>query len=144
VPESEVGVKLATESDRSRYIAFLQAQALPLDVSCGPWKSTRSNEQNNLLFGVIYPPIAEAMGYEVDGDNGIHAFMCGTFFGWVDKPVPKSPRNPEGVASFPRRTTTRDENGKRDVIDKATFTKFVDMVDRIAAKAGVFVPRAAA
>lgn len=135
-------MKIATETERSRLHAFLDAQALPLDVECKPWKPTRSNEQNNLLFGVIYPPIAEAMGYEVDGDNGIHAFMCGTFFGWVDVSVPKTPRNPEGIASEPRRSTTREgwEKGKRNVIDKATFTKFVDMVDRIAAKAGVFIP----
>lgn len=112
-----------------------------ITVTCSPWKPTRSNEQNALLFGVAYPPIAEAMGYPVDGDNGIHAFMCGTFFGWVDKPVPKTPRNPEGVASFPRRTTTRDENGKRNVISKQEFSRFLDTVDRIAAQAGVFVPR---
>lgn len=133
-------MKLGNETERDRYLAFLVAQPLPLEVSCSPWKKTRSNEQNSLLFGVVYPPIAEAMGYEVDGDNGIHAFMCGTFFGWVDKPVPKTPRNPEGVASFPRRTTTRDENGKRNVIKADEFSKFLAMVERIAASAGVFVP----
>jgi len=135
-------MKIATETERARLHAFIDAQSLPLDVECKPWKPTRSNEQNNLLFGIIYPPIAEAMGYEVDGDNGIHAFMCGTFFGWVDVSVPKTPRNPEGIASEPRLSTTREgwDKGKRNVIDKATFTKFVDMVDRIAAKAGVFIP----
>lgn len=135
-------MKISTETERTRLHTFIDAQPLPLDVECKPWKATRSNEQNNLLFGVIYPPIAEAMGYEVDGDNGIHAFMCGTFFGWVDVSVPKTPRNPEGIASEPRRSTTREgwDKGKRNVIDKATFTKFVDMVDRIAAKAGVFIP----
>jgi hypothetical protein len=133
-------MKIGNESDRTRWLAFVQAQALPLDVSCAPWKASRSNEQNALLFGVLYPPIADAMGYEVDGDNGIHAFMCGTHFGWIDRPVPKTPRNPEGVASFPRRTTTRDENGKRNVIKKDEFAKFLAMVERIAAKAGVFVP----
>jgi len=130
-------VKLATESDRARYIAFLQAQALPLDVSCGPWKPTRSNEQNALLFGVVYPPIAEAMGYDV---ADIHEFMCGTHFGWVDVKVPKTPRNPEGVESRPFRTTTRDEHGKRNVLKKDQFSKFIDTVERVAAKAGVFVP----
>lgn len=136
--------KLATKTELERAIAFMQAQALPIDWSCAPWKATRSNEQNALLFGVLYPPIAEAMGYPVDGDNGIHAFMCGTFFGWVDRTVPKTPRNPEGVASFPRRTTTRDENGKRNVLKKDEFAKFLATVERIAAQAGVFIPMEAA
>ena len=130
-------MKLSNETDRARYIAFLQAQSLPLDVSCSPWKDTRSNEQNALLFGVVYPPIAEAMGYEVDA---IHEFMLGTHFGWVDVKVPKTPRNPEGIESRPFRTTTRDQNGKRSVLKKDEFTKFIETVERIAAKAGVFIP----
>lgn len=133
-------MKLSTEAERTRWIAFVAAQPLPLEVDCKAWKESRSNEQNSLLFGVVYPPIAEAMGYEVDGDNGIHAFMCGTHFGWVDRKVPKTPNNPQGVASFPRRTTTRNEEGKRDVLKVAEFTKFLETVDRIAAKAGIFVP----
>lgn len=131
---------LRTETDRVRWIAFVQAQQLPLDVDCKAWKKSRSNEQNSLLFGVMYPPIAEAMGYEVDGDNGIHAFMCGSFFGWVDRKVPKTPSNPEGVASFPRRSTTRNEDGKLEILSPEEFSKFIAMVDRIAAKAGVFLP----
>lgn len=130
-------MKIATEIDRSRFVAFVQAQQLPLDVSCGPWKPTRSNEQNALLFGVVYPPIAEAMGYSVED---IHEYMLGRHFGWVDAKVPKTPRNPEGLESRPFRTTTRDENGKRNVLKKDEFSKFLDTVERIAAQAGVFVP----
>jgi hypothetical protein len=130
---------LKTEADRTRWVAFVQAQALPLTVDCSPWKPTRSNEQNALLFGVLYPPIAEAMGYTVDD---VHEYMCGRFFGWTDVKVPKTPRNPEGIASEPIRSTTRTgwHSGKRDVIDKATFARFLETVDRIAAQAGVFIP----
>ena len=66
--------------------------------------------------------------------------MCGTHFGWVDKPCPKTPRNPDGVTSSPRRTTTRDENGKRDVLKAGPFSDFVAMVQRVGAQAGVFIP----
>ena len=135
-------MKLSTEHDRARYLAFVQAQALPLEVECKPWKRTRTNDQNALLFGVLYPPIAEAMGYPVDGDNGIHAFMCGTHFGWVDVSVPKTPRNPDGIASEPRRSTTRAgwNKGPRSVLTAAEFSKFLDTVDRIAAQAGIYIP----
>lgn len=129
-------MKLATESERTRWLAFVQTQPLPLDVEAKPWRKSRSNEQNALLWA-MYAPIAEHMGYDRDD---IHEWMCGRFFGWKDIKVPKTPRNPEGLASVPVRSTTRDEGGKRNVIDKATFAKFVDMVDRVAAQAGVFIP----
>lgn len=135
-------MKLSTEHDRTRWLAFVHAQSLPIDVECKPWRKSRTNEQNALLFGVIYPPISEAMGYPVDGDNGIHAFMCGTHFGWVDAKVPKTPRNPDGIASEPRRSTTREgwHRGKRSVLTTTEFSAFLDTVERIAAQAGVFIP----
>jgi hypothetical protein len=129
-------MKLATETDRTRWIAFVQTRPLPLDVECKRWKKSRSNEQNALLWA-MYAPIAEHMGYDAED---VHEWMCGRMWGWKDIKVPKTPRNPEGLASVPVRSTTRDENGKRNVIDKATFARFVDMVDRIAAQAGVFIP----
>jgi len=128
---------LRTEGERNRWLAFVMAQALPLDVECKPHKCTRSSEQNRLLFGFVYPPIAEAMGYEV---ADVHEYMLGIHFGWVDVKVPKTPRNPEGIESRPFRTTTKDENGKRNVLRKAEFSKFLETVERIAAKAGVFIP----
>ncbi|MDQ3038620.1 MAG: hypothetical protein M3R16_02275 [Pseudomonadota bacterium] len=133
---------IRTEAERTRWIAFMQAQPLPLDVESKPYRKSRSSEQNNLLFGVLYPPIAEAMGYPVDGDNGIHAFMCGTFFGWEDRVVPKTPRNPDGISSFPIRSTTRTGwgQGKRDVVSAEIFGRFLETVERIAAQAGVFLP----
>ena len=130
-------MKIATETERARWLAFVQAQPLPLEASAQPWKPTRSREQNALLFGVVYPPIAEAMGYEV---ADIHEYMLGAHFGWVDKKVPKTPRNPDGVESRPFRTTTTDETGKRSVLKKDEFSRFLETVERVAAKAGVFIP----
>lgn len=114
------------------------AQALPIEASCQPWKPNRTSEQNALLFGGMYPPIAEAMGYTVED---VHEYALGRHFGWVDKAVPKTPRNPEGIESVPFRTTTKDENGKRQVLSKAEFSRFLDTVDQLAAQAGVWVSR---
>lgn len=132
-------MKIATEAQRARYHAFVDTLPLPIDADAKPWKDPRTSAQNAYLFGVCYPPIAQAKGYTVDE---IHEWMCGTHFGWVDKPCPKTPRNPEGQESRPFRTTTRDENGKRDVLKKGPFSDFVDCVHRIAALAGVFIPDA--
>lgn len=130
-------MRIATEQERTRWLAFVRAQQLPLDVSCSPYKATRSNEQNNLLWGICYPPLVERTGYTAEE---IHEYALGKHFGWVDRKVPKTPRNPAGVESVPRRTTTRDENGKRSVLNKADFAAFVETVERIAAEAGVFIP----
>ena len=132
--------KIATQQQLERFIAFLLDQKLPLNVECKPWKRTRTNDQNAMLWA-MYAPLAEHMGYDAED---IHEWMCGRMWGWKDVKVPKTPRNPEGLASVPVRSTTRDENGKRSVLTTAEFAKFVDMVDRIAAQAGVFIPAVAA
>ena len=127
---------LRTEEQRERYCAFLKAQELPYKVDGAPYKPIRSNEQNAYLFGACYPPLCEATGYETEE---VHEWMCGTYFGWIDVNVPKTPRNPDGVESRPKRTTTRNEFDKRDTLDKAEFSKFVDFVHRTAAKFGIFI-----
>jgi len=122
------------------YAATALAQLNPeqyYTLTIEPKKATRSLEQNAYLFGVCYPLLAEAKGYEV---NSIHEWMCGQFFGWVDRPCPKTPTNPHGVESVPFRTTTRDEEGKRNVIGKMQFCDFVAMVQRVGAEAGVVIP----
>ena len=78
-----------------------------------------------------------------DAVDDIHVFMCGTHFGWVDRKVPKTPRNPDGIESVPFRTTTRDEAGKRNVLTVADFNRFLGTVERMAAQAGVFIPEVA-
>lgn len=139
-------MKISSEPERARFLDDVAKRPLPLECECKPWRKTRTNEQNRLLFGVLYPPIADAMGYPVDGDNGIHAFMCGMHFGWIDVRVPKTPRNPDGIASEPRRSTTRAgwNCGPRSVLTTTEFSAFLETVDRIAAQAGVYVPREAA
>lgn len=133
---------LRSRAEFDRWCAFALAQGFPLYVEAKKYKNpSRSNEQNAYLFGVCYPPIAEAMGYSVED---IHEYMCGRHFGWVDRPCPKTPRNPEGMVSVPFRSTTRDHEGKRSVLTKAEFSDFVEAVHRIAAHAGVFIPDAQA
>ena len=130
-------MKLASESDRTRFIAFVQGQPLPLDVDCKKWRKSRSNDQNALLWA-MYAPLAEHMGYDAED---VHEWMCGRMWGWKDIKVTKTPRNPEGVESAPFRTTTRDENGKRNVMDAKAFGELLDtVVFRAAAQCGAYIP----
>lgn len=118
------------------FIAALDT-AKPYRVTIEVAKVPRTNQQNRYLWGVAYKLIADAVGYEVDE---VAEFMCGQYFGWTDKRVPKKPSNPEGVESVPVRTTTRDADGKRRVLNKHEFADYVAFVQRFAAKRGVHIP----
>lgn len=100
-------------------------------------RSTRSIRQCRYLNGVAYKLIGEATGYERDE---ISEFLCGAYYGWREKRVPKKPGCPDGVESVPVRTTTTDETGKRSVLTVTEFMDYVAFVQRFAAKRGIFVP----
>jgi hypothetical protein len=100
-------------------------------------KSQRSIQQLRYLWGVAYKRLSDFTGYEVDD---VSEFMCGTYYGWREVKVPKTPTNPTGLASRPVRTTTTDENGKRSVISKMEFMDYVAFVQRFAASKGVYIP----
>lgn len=126
-----------TSADRA--CAFLQS--LPLDkaweVVVRPYKTKRSDQQNAYWWAVVVKTLAESVGYEVDE---VHQYLCGAHFGWKDKRVPKTPRNPEGIESVPLRTTTRDEFGHHAVLNKQDFADLIAFAQRFGAQRGVFIP----
>lgn len=95
------------------------------------YRKQRSNEQNNALWGVAYPAIREATGNDPDD---LHTYFCGEYFGWVEVSVLNQ------VKRKPRRTTTRDENGKRDVISTADFADFYLFIQQRCAENGLYIP----
>lgn len=100
-------------------------------------KRERTHAQNAYLWGVAYKAIANAVGYEIEE---VAEYCCGRYFGWKDKRVPKTPRNPAGVESVPLRTTTTDVDGKRSVLNKREFSDYVAFVQRFGASVGVRLP----
>lgn len=100
-------------------------------------RSTRSVQQCRYLNGVAYKLLGDATGYERDE---ISEYLCGAYWGWRDKRVPKKPSCPSGVESVPVRTTTTNEAGKRDVLTWDQFSDYVAFVQRFAASRGVFIP----
>lgn len=118
---------------RERWIAFLCAQPLPLEVRCEPWRRERSLTQNSYLFGFVYPPLVEVCGFSTDE---WHEHFCGERFGWVEH------FKPNGRSEYrPRRTTTTDETGKRGVLKGQEFDEFVKFVEAECAQRGVFIER---
>lgn len=126
-----------TSADRA--CAFLQA--LPTDkaweVLVRPCATKRSDAQNRYWWSVVVKTLADSVGYESDE---VHQYLCGAHFGWKDKRVPKTPRNPEGVESVPLRTTTRDDMGNHSVLSKTEFSDLVAFAQRFGAQRGVYIP----
>lgn len=100
-------------------------------VTAEPVRNERSASQNGYLWAVPNEAISEATGFEKED---VHEYLCGRFWGWKDKKVPKTPTNRTGIESVPIRTTTTNEHGKRCVLSTIEFMKYVDFVQRFAAK----------
>lgn len=116
-------MKLATEHDRARWIAFVQAQPLPLEVDAKPWKRTRSNEQNAYLWGVCYAALRDATGQDV---NDWHEYMLGEWAGWEEHEL------------FGRRRLRPVRRSSK--LSTVEFSDYVAFIQQRAAENGVFIP----
>lgn len=124
-------MKLSTENDRKRWVAFVEAQPLPLDVKCEPWKEPRKLTANAYLWKCCYQPLVELTEFS---SEDLHAHYCGEFFGW--RPVETLAGHTE---YRPIRTTTKNEKGERDVLKGEPFNSFLCFVETDVAKRGVFI-----
>lgn len=101
-------------------------------VSIGLVKKERSDPQNRALWGCAYKTLRDATGNDPDD---LHTYFCGEYFGWVEYEVMGATRK------RPRRSTTKDENGKRDVISILALQDFYAFIQqRSAETVGVYVP----
>lgn len=91
----------------------------------------RSDLQNRALWGCAYKALHEQTGNDADD---LHTYFCGRFFGWIEKDIFGMRRR------VPRRTTTKDEYGKRDVLQTDVMAEFYDFIQRESAMAGFDVP----
>lgn len=117
----------------ARVATFLRS-CLPgkkLTVIVEQAKRERTDAQGKALWGHAYRVLREFTGSELDE---IHTVMCGEFFSWTEYEVMGYRRKK------PRRTTTTDEHGKRDVIGIVEFCEFYAMVERKASEIGCFIP----
>lgn len=103
----------------------------PWEVLVRRWKKARTSEQNAALFGLAYKVISEDTGFTKDELH--HAFCC-SFFGTLEPEIFGT------RTTRPYRTTTRDENGKRDVLPWDRFSDFYSHVEQKAAEAGIRIP----
>lgn len=121
----------------ARISKFLQ-EAMPdkqIIVTVEQYKKERTIKQNNSLFGVAYPAMMAHIGLQGDEEKkALHKQMCGMFFGWSVSEVYGVKRR------VPKRTTTRNEEGKPDVIKRDQMSEFYAFVQRVGSENGCYVP----
>lgn len=125
--------KLATERERERWIDFLRVQLLPVEVECRQWKKPRTLTANAYLWRYVYGPVVESLGFS---EAEWHEFMCIRVFGGVPYI-----RLDGTEGELPRRTTTKNERGERDVLKGPAFNDFLVQCEKYFAGKGVFIER---
>lgn len=91
-----------------------------------------NDEQRGALWGVAYKILSDETGNDMED---LHLYFCGEYFGWKTVNVMGNPRK------TPLRTTTRGENGKRDVISTIDLAKLYEFIQqRSAQTVGVVIP----
>jgi len=110
----------------SRLIRFLADWPAdkPCLITCELFKLSRSSKQNRALFGLAYKILRDETGHDVDE---LHDFFCKRFFGTVEYEFLGETR------TKPARTTTTNEQGKRDVLPWDRFSEFFESVRTFAA-----------
>ena len=116
-------MKLSTETDRKRWLAFVAEQPLPLAVECRHWRKSRSNDQNAYLWGVCYAALRDATGQDV---NDWHEYMLGEWAGWEEHEL------------FGRKRLRPVRRSSK--LSAAEFSDYVAFVQQRAAENGVFIP----
>jgi len=96
------------------------------------YKAPRTQDANAYLWSVPYPLLVRELGHATET---WHEYFCGEWFGWRERELPGG-----RFEKTPVRTTTTNEEGRRDVVPGDVFWNFVENVRRFAAEAGVYVP----
>lgn len=109
----------------------------PVRVKIEIARPDRTIKQNRYLFGVAYELLSEATGYE---KQDLHEWICGAYWGWDEKPCPKTPHNPKGLESKPCRTTTTGYDGEPDLCSREDMVKLWEIAQRRGAHLGVVIP----
>ncbi len=113
--------------------AFLPGRELTVTIEEA--KAERSDLQRRSLFGCAYKALMAQMGLSGESEkNDLHEFLCGEFWGWREKNIMGQ------IHRYPIRTTTRGEDGKRDVISVREQLDLYAWIQRRAAENGYDVP----
>jgi hypothetical protein len=130
--ESSVA-KISTERELERWIDFLRVQPLPFEVECKKWRKPRTLTANAYLWAYVYGPAKAVLGFS---EEEWHEYWCIEYFGGVPYM-----RLDGTEGQRPKRTTTKNEQGDKDVLKGDQFNDFLTFVEEGFASRGVFIER---
>jgi hypothetical protein len=109
---------------RRRHLSSLRRQRVTVEIK--PWKSQRSLDQNAWIWGVAYPVIAEAIGYERHEHDELHYALVAKCFG----------------EHFDKRIGAMVPNKRSSKLSTKEFSEYMTWLVRFAAKdlGGIYVP----
>jgi hypothetical protein len=122
---------LRNAESKAQFIALLLDAPLPLEIKIKPYKKARSLSFNSFYWVSVVTPLADHCG---ESPKETHRLLCGEYFGWVMKEFNGRSRE------TPRRTTTENEDGERDVLPWDQMSNFVEHSRSIAGMMGVVIP----
>ncbi len=115
---------------QQRLLDFL-AQLEPTkryEVTIEEYKKHRSLGLNAYYWANVNAPLADHCG---ESPDRMHEVLCGDFWGWEEKEF-------RGITfKRPRRTTTTNGQGERDVLSGEAMRAFVQHCEAVAAEMGV-------
>ena len=116
----------------SEFLSLVDFEKDQIEIQAKRVEGGRTGKQNAALFGCAYKYLSEETGNDPDD---LHLYFCGEYFGWVVRKVMGQDRR------APKRTTTKNEEGHRDVITTSDCAKFYQFIqDRCATTIGLSVP----
>lgn len=124
----------ASRMSAAKRVAVMLANFLPgakLKVTIERDCAKRSDLQNKALWGCAYKALSEQTGNDPED---LHTWACGSFWGWEEFEVMGMRKR------RPRRTTTTNEHGDRDVIGTLLMAQLYEHIQQQAAVMGFDVP----
>lgn len=112
-----------------QFIEEHQGEKLVFEVR--KYKRPRSLGMNAAHWAGVITPMAEFIG---DSPEEVHRDLCGAYWGWVDT---------AWGGRKPRRTTTHNEQGEKDVLDWEAMSNFMQFCRVKAAEIGAPISEAA-
>ena len=120
-----------TRLDASRRSLYERLKQLPpgrYTVAIEKYEKKRSTDLNSFYWGFVCTPLAQHCG---ETPERMHDVLCRDYWGTVTKEFRGK------TYEVPRRTTTTDEHGKRDVLKGPDMHDFIHHCQTICAEYGV-------